>query len=206
MELYFGEMKESKDKKLLLKKALECYLGKPIDDISELICYGEQGKPYLKSGEAMFSISHTGEFWFCMFGDADIGLDFEKLRQRNYRKLAKRFFSENEQKLVDNGGEDAFYKIWTGKEARAKQSGEGLYFIKIADFDMVESQGGEVYFKNSFENGTVVDLDFVVQRLKDDGKISKKVGLYGSVFFAKAGEHTDLRKELEIVYLDKDDL
>ena len=50
----------------------------------------------------------------------------ENALSRRHQKIAQRFFTEKEQKAVDEGGKKAFYRIWTRKESYIKMTGEGM--------------------------------------------------------------------------------
>ena len=54
-------------------------------------------------------------------------------------KIAGRFFSIGEQKLVDEGGTDTFYRLWTMKEAYAKFTGRGIGEV-LAGTDVTQLQ------------------------------------------------------------------
>ena len=94
--------------------------------------YGMQGKPYLKDyPETFFSLSHSGEMAMCVVAEQEVGCDIEKVKQRDNRKLAKRFFTENEYQYIfsketTEKQNDAFYRIWTLKESFLKTTGEGI--------------------------------------------------------------------------------
>ncbi|MEY8524252.1 4'-phosphopantetheinyl transferase superfamily protein [Lachnospiraceae bacterium 38-10] len=88
------------------------------------------GKPVFSDNESVqFSISHCGEAVVLAFGKRPLGVDTEYVRQANL-KLAERFFAREEYQslllLEDEEQADAFYRIWTGKEAVVKAAGCGL--------------------------------------------------------------------------------
>lgn len=95
----------------------------------------ENGKPYFaKVGAPHFSISHSWDIVAAALGDAcdgRIGIDVEPVRtDRNVLSIAERFFSSDELSRFKacSGTHDAFYSLWTEKEARAKLFGDGLGF------------------------------------------------------------------------------
>lgn len=83
------------------------------------------GKPV--ASNCFISISHSrGKTAVCK-SEKPIGIDIEKIENRNFNPLAERFFTENEKKYFnENGTAAAFYEIWTRKEAHAKITGDGL--------------------------------------------------------------------------------
>lgn len=95
----------------------------------------ENGKPYLAAvGAPQLSISHSEIVVAAALADAcegRIGIDVEPVRtDRNVISIAERFFSPDELSRFKacGGTHDAFYSLWTEKEARAKLFGDGLGF------------------------------------------------------------------------------
>lgn len=81
-----------------------------------------------------FSITHTGNFWFCAVSEKPCGIDAELQIRIVSRpdKLAARFLTEEEQEYVQLGNADGtasqrLLYLWTRKEAYLKYTGEGLY-------------------------------------------------------------------------------
>ena len=98
--------------------------------------YSDRGKPRLaKSMEAsnwQFNVSHSEELALYGFTYHNrIGVDIEYLRSMNdMAKIAERFFSDRESQLIANLSDEqqkqAFFQLWTAKEAYLKAIGEGL--------------------------------------------------------------------------------
>ncbi len=91
----------------------------------------ESGKPYFDGINApAFSLSHSHGICAAAITDKkSIGLDIELIdKSCDIQKLAKRFFGSNELKLFESQGQshDAFFKLWTRKEAYTKADGRGL--------------------------------------------------------------------------------
>jgi 4'-phosphopantetheinyl transferase len=94
----------------------------------------ETGRPMLASpaSNLRFSASHSGDALLLGFALGDcIGVDIECLRPRpNVLELARRFFTAPEADTLDAiplpEREDAFYRLWTAKEALIKAIGHGL--------------------------------------------------------------------------------
>lgn len=89
------------------------------------------GKPYFPQiPQIRFSISHSGGFWACVFHEKEIGLDIEDPMIRRETipldRLAKRYFSPEEQEFCKEKDLKAFLKIWTRKEAYLKCMGTGI--------------------------------------------------------------------------------
>ena len=109
--------------RLLLGYMLKKYCG--ADSFSYR--YGEKGKPCLASGDARFSISHSGGCVLCCISDKEIGCDIERVKEYN-PKVAARFFTEKENLILE--GSDCpsalFTKLWTLKESILKRDGTGI--------------------------------------------------------------------------------
>ncbi|MFI5343907.1 MAG: 4'-phosphopantetheinyl transferase family protein, partial [Chlamydiales bacterium] len=92
------------------------------------------GEPYLLLPKAIqpllhISISHSRTWCACLISLAaqPASIDLEDLSiQRDVLKLAEHFFSIQECEYVKNFGAEAFYILWTAKEAIAKLRGKGL--------------------------------------------------------------------------------
>jgi phosphopantetheinyl transferase len=89
-----------------------------------------RGKPYLKGGDYHFSLSHSGNWLSLMINkEKPVGVDLEVIKDRDFLKLAGRFFSPLEKKWLEEdpyNRSGRFYQIWTQKEAVLKATGEGL--------------------------------------------------------------------------------
>lgn len=95
---------------------------------------GPRGKPSLVDDPTGlgFNLSHSEDEAVLAIGPlAEIGVDVERIeRQADLDGLAKRCFNESEIAWMEgyrSGGKaEAFFWIWTAKEARMKASGEGF--------------------------------------------------------------------------------
>ena len=95
--------------------------------------FGEHGKPELPRSGVSFNLSHSGHVALpaVTSGDLRLGVDVEeRVAQRAHDRLARRFFSTQEADsyatLPEGERADAFYRLWTRKEAYLKATGEGL--------------------------------------------------------------------------------
>ncbi|MFI5218626.1 MAG: 4'-phosphopantetheinyl transferase family protein [Bacteroidia bacterium] len=88
-------------------------------------------KPYILFPPASlkFNISHSENKILIAVSDNEIGVDIEKIKPGlEYNGLVKNYFSIKEQQIILNSkmpGE-AFYKLWTRKEAVLKANGMGI--------------------------------------------------------------------------------
>lgn len=109
----------------LLGKALLRVYG--IEEYS--LAYGKHGKPFIeKHPEVFFNLSHCRGMAVCAVSDREIGVDAELIRPYS-GKAARRVFSENEIKYVSENpnGSEAFFRLWTLKEALGKAMGTGIF-------------------------------------------------------------------------------
>lgn len=113
----------------------------------------EFGKPFIigRSGYD-FSVSHSGNavafagksaarIGETCVGGVRVGVDIERIRQRK-SAVSGRFFAENEIKFIEESDspDEAFFEIWTKKEAYSKMLGKGL----AAGFGSFDVTGGEL--------------------------------------------------------------
>lgn len=80
------------------------------------------GKPFLAEYPQLhFSISHSGEWAVCVLDEAPVGVDIERIRPINTRRLAKRCFGLSEAMTPCE-----FFDRWTRQESFLKATGIGL--------------------------------------------------------------------------------
>ena len=102
----------------------------------------EGGKPRFAPCGPHFSIAHSANVAVCALSDSPVGADVERLRDKpDAVPLAARFFSEREAECVRLSADAPreFFRLWTRKEARLKQRGEGVDRI----ISGVDALGGE---------------------------------------------------------------
>ena len=103
----------------------------------------EHGKPYADGGQ-FFSVSHSGECVVIAVDDREIGIDVERLPDRDYLQIAERFYHPNELAYVRRAEDSAraFTYVWTRKEAYLKQIGIGIA-TDLKAFDTVSGELSE---------------------------------------------------------------
>lgn len=110
--------------------------------------FNSYGKPYIKNSKYFFNISHSYDCAACAISLLDIGLDVEKIRQIDNRKisiLCNRTLSDDEKKVLDeNNLVYSFLKIWTIKESYLKLLGIGLRY-DLKNFSIDFSKGTVKY-------------------------------------------------------------
>lgn len=125
----------------------------------ELIKMGAESIEYLEDGKPVapnvfVSIAHScGKCAVCV-SQRPVGIDIEKIRDRDFEKTVERTFSEKEKEYYYNGKSPAvFYEIWTRKESHAKITGDGIKEI-IKGTDTFSLDGVE--FKTKIVDGFVI--------------------------------------------------
>ena len=100
---------------------------------------GENGKPFLKSGEKFFNISHCSQGAAVAVADLPVGIDAQEKNGFNER-VAKRFFSEAENDFIRSVSdkEEVFTRLWTLKESVIKCEGKTLADIGGFSFENCE--------------------------------------------------------------------
>jgi len=117
-----------------LHTALSFYIDTPASEI--LFSQGEQGKPFIISEQntdnIQFNLSHSNNLAIlAICKNQQVGVDVEyKDKKANWQGIIKRFYTQNEQdailKLPEDTQKDAFFQVWTRKEAHMKVTGKGL--------------------------------------------------------------------------------
>lgn len=127
----------------LKKHTLSELLSELGDPISVRYTYGAKGKPYLQTkenlSEMFFNLSHSGDYVICAVSEREVGADIQKMQMQGTKRLANRFFSEEERKLLQSCDRsehrlELFYRLWTRKEAYGKLTGEGITASIDKDF------------------------------------------------------------------------
>lgn len=133
----------------LLVSALENEYGIPAAEVR--IEKDEKGKPYLEGYSDLYiSISHSGPYIACAFGDKPVGVDTEmwKAHPKWRRIVDKMHLREREAFDRACGGAaseeaeepvEAFCDLWVRKESFLKAIGEGLR-IPLYVFDTTEER------------------------------------------------------------------
>lgn len=125
-------------------KSVACGGKQPGQRVPEEGLPGPHGKPSAVDG-VYYSLSHSGNYAACLIGRRENGLDIQ-VRRPVREGLEKRFFAKEEKDYLDglqgSGGAqevtDAFFTIWTLKEAYAKYTGRGMG-EGFADFSVMPS-------------------------------------------------------------------
>ena len=114
------------------RAALRTLLGQYLDVAPQNLRfeYNPEGKPSLKNAPALcFNLSHSATFAAIAVGGAPVGVDIECLREVDVN-IAEKYFSPDEAssiaRLPLESQQEAFFRVWTRKEALVKALGVGL--------------------------------------------------------------------------------
>jgi 4'-phosphopantetheinyl transferase len=124
-----------------LRLLLAGYLNLPPGSVT--FATGDSGKPRLAGTSAIsFNLSHSGAYAAAAVSRGrELGIDIEEIRPDiAWRDIAARFFSAEETAWLDSMAEpEAFFRLWTAKEAVLKAVGIGL----TAPLDRIRVRPGE---------------------------------------------------------------
>lgn len=113
----------------LLMETLRAYAaehGIPAPQPGDIVRRDANSKPSLRSGAPEFSVSHSGDYWSCAVSRGVVGLDIQLHTPCDCEKIARRFFTPEEQTYLRERGEVGFFELWTAKESYIKWRGSGL--------------------------------------------------------------------------------
>lgn len=110
----------------LLRYMLKKFCGVVWEEVKVL--EGRYGKPYIygKNEKIKFNISHTDKAVICAISNDEIGVDIEKVKPLEYKKISRIFTSEEQTKIISSDSLAMFYEVFTKKEAYTKMLGVGL--------------------------------------------------------------------------------
>jgi 4'-phosphopantetheinyl transferase len=124
----------TRDQFVVARSVLRALLGRYLDIPPASVRMGvtTTGKPRLAGGELHFNVSHTDGLALCAFTRrGEVGVDVERIRPcPTHLDMAARFFTPGEagrlHTLPAGRSEEAFFHVWTRKEAFLKALGLGL--------------------------------------------------------------------------------
>jgi 4'-phosphopantetheinyl transferase len=145
-----------------MRQILGVEIGKRPDEL--VFATVANGKPVLDGGP-QFNLTHSGGWaGLAVSHAADIGLDLETWRPVE-QGVAERFFSRREaaniRALSGNDWRDAFFRVWTRKEAVIKALGTGLSH-DLGSFDVTLDAGDariERIVGDTASDWTLIDLN-----------------------------------------------
>ena len=129
----------------LLEKAIAAHTGSEIQAkmLTGALQRGEHGKPYIE-GFSCFSISHTGNIWAVLIADRECGLDIQLGRNCSMQSIAERWFAPEDAaaiaELCGKNQYDAFFRLWTRREALTKALGGTVYDLGLPPVMPVQAE------------------------------------------------------------------
>ncbi len=137
---------------LLLFFTLNKYYGLKLNEISPYIIDFNSLKTK-DENIIYFNKSHSSDMVVCAISDKRIGVDIQKHRAINYKKIANKYFSPDENKMISLSKKqnNVFFDIWCKKEASSKMKGTGIlnYLNKKNDCE------GHIYNLNIYKGYSV---------------------------------------------------
>ncbi|MGI6006372.1 MAG: 4'-phosphopantetheinyl transferase family protein [Ruminococcus sp.] len=118
---------EHRDGRKLLARGLQELYGLVIPE--EEIITAEEGKPFFRNYPHIhFNISHSGEYVVCALGPEELGIDIERYREVNYRRVGRKFLTEEEWIIWEKSPDPRkyFFDQWVRREAYLKWKGRGI--------------------------------------------------------------------------------
>ena len=99
----------------------------------------EKGKLYIENCPVKFNITHSKDIIIVAFSDkSEIGVDIEKKKDLDYKKLSGKYFNSEPKDLDD------FYRLWTTAEAFVKYKAKSI-FVELKDI-VIDDMG--IIYKN----------------------------------------------------------
>lgn len=88
---------------------------------------GKRGKPHLPD-QTPFNITHAGDYAVLALSSQAVGVDLERIRPIDWRKISARYFHPEERTYLEQSPDPAaeFFHIWTLKESYLKAEGLGF--------------------------------------------------------------------------------
>lgn len=166
----------------LLRKVLSLYL--PAAPQQWAFMRGLFGKPFLSTPEhhkpLEFNLSHTDGMVTCgVTRLGPIGVDVERVRDREYLDVARRFFASQEVEQLEHLSKreqrSAFFRFWTLKEAYIKALGKGLS-VDLSRFSFSDVMGEKIAIQ--FAEGDEEPAHWQFLRHEPDDQFKIAAALY----------------------------
>jgi 4'-phosphopantetheinyl transferase len=132
----------------ILRRLLASYTGVPLSELRYE--YGKFGKPCLAiEPEIHFNMTRDGDTVLIVVSNRyEAGIDLEKVKlDFDWRNIANQYFSSTERFFIDSLPQDqktnAFFYIWTRKEAMLKALGVGLSGLATMGESVIDCVNGK---------------------------------------------------------------
>ena len=141
----------NKKRNSALRLASLCVLSLLTDEQRADLDYTESGIPYFKTMDEYISISHSNTYSSLAISDFSVGIDVEDINIKTNSQNLLRFFTENEQKEIENRA--STLEIWTKKEALFK-------YLKNDDINFIslDTTQASVFFKTINLDGAILTV------------------------------------------------
>ena len=109
--------------------------------------HGRRGKPHLPD-RAPFNITHAGDYAVLALSARAVGVDLERVRPVDWRRIARRYFHPEERACLERSAdpETEFFRIWTLKESFLKAEGVGFSLSPASFAVLPEGECGARFF------------------------------------------------------------
>ncbi|MBU8567929.1 4'-phosphopantetheinyl transferase superfamily protein [Virgibacillus pantothenticus] len=163
--------------RILLKTILGDILGLPPASISFI--KNSYGKPFIKQDSQIdFNISHSGnKLVLAITKNKNVGVDIEKIEE-DVLEVMDLVFLPDEISYINSQPsyyqrKEAFYNIWTRKEAFMKLSGKGFNLSPLefrVPFENSERQNGNIVFQTSIQS-----VDYIMTVVIDKSSLVEDI-------------------------------
>lgn len=132
---YHYHFAKDQQRYMITRAVLRLLLGKYLQRDPQKIEFilNAHGKPHINDNELYFNVSHSGDYAMIAISKQAVGVDLEKIVDRDSFEIAERFFLAEEVvwlrqlKAQTDFYLPAFYYLWAAKEAYCKLLGESIF-------------------------------------------------------------------------------
>lgn len=140
----FGSARRSRQ--FIVGRYLLAYLIRERLDVDPVISTAENGAPRVDGVALHCSIAHSGAGVVVgIDGEHALGVDMEHMKLRRFDTLSAGYFHPSEVAALiampPTRKREAFYRLWTRKEAVAKAGGGGLTLARLAQANAGQADG-----------------------------------------------------------------
>lgn len=140
---------KDKEEEHLLGIFITKFIAKHIYDIKNTEIIINNKKPYFKSNQIYFSISHSKDIVLVAFNNSNIGADIEYMEEgKNFKLIMTRYGVK-----TTNPTAKEFYRFWTGLEAEIKLGNNNIksLYSEIIEKDYMLTCVSNNFFTSYFQ-------------------------------------------------------
>ncbi len=148
--------------------------------------YNKYGKPLLKGMPYYnFSVSHSENMIVFADNSEPIGIDIE-IMGKSRLNTAKHFFTENEYNFIldSTNRDEAFYRIWTSKEAYVKMIGTGLS-KSFRSFNVLDNEFSNYFISEKYKEYMITVCCENIGEIKINHMTDKDIMEYFKILMAE---------------------